>query len=744
MNVRVRNAFIAVIAVAVTTVALSAPAAVAVADAPRDGRSASASALVGRDWTASAHDNVSGGVPNVLQQSMQPFDPAPRITLPTDHGDVSFGGEPDDESYVLLGYSKLSGFSQALWSDEVALLIENSPLDVNYVFMSYGETQAEVDADIGDIKQRAMDAIAALDDEELEQHWRQHLHFVTVNPLTLGSPVSDFLMDWGASLASVHAQWIGQDGQPDQIAEMGTTDTGWAKSLDETGTITNTLAWYGGKACGDSVPQQDPTDRISLIERGDCAFTEKTINAEKHGAVAALLFTDADRPKVMMGGTCGDDCPDIPVVMIDRAPGLRLVTQLEAGRTVTATLSSIKIGVEAMAVDQQARVREFGSIPFPFNQYLPAPIDNFQMVAYEASYYNYEHERDSRLASEEAAGDTVVISLFEGEWADDPGWHGKRSYAEVELPDAETMSNFDTLELDLNLGCENNRKSNCPPWDYIVNLYICDTENPDKCDIELGRWITAYWSYGRWVTDVSPMLGYLADGGTRRFAFYSQQRYRVDLSLRLSNRDKGTTGKRAFDLGWRGGPFWNEYNKRFHPIEFEVPDWAEKVELMSYVTGHGFGKDKENCAEFCNHTHHFSINGGPDHVKAHPEAGTLMGCAEQVEEGVVPNQGGTWIYGRGGWCPGLDVKPWVIDITDEVKKGELNELVYRGLFNGEDYVPEKGPGQDPNQPYDARIRIRTFLVYSASPGVEAGPVTPPRPRIPGTIYLPTTLSKFAR
>ncbi|MFN2115421.1 MAG: peptide-N-glycosidase F-related protein, partial [Anaerolineae bacterium] len=130
--------------------------------------------------------------------------------------------------------------------------------------------------------------------------------------------------------------------------------------------------------------------------------------------------------------------------------------------------------------------------------------------------------------------------------------------------------------------------------------------------------------------------------------------------------------------------------------------------------------------------------------KSHPEASTLMGCAEQVVDGVVPNQGGTWIYGRGGWCPGLDVKPWVIDITDEVHTGELNVLTYRGLFNGEDYVPEKGPDQDPNEAYDARIRLKTFLVYSAGEDVEPGPVTPPRPRVPGTIYMPTTLNAFAR
>lgn len=171
--------------------------------------------------------------------------------------------------------------------------------------------------------------------------------------------------------------------------------------------------------------------------------------------------------------------------------------------------------------------------------------------------------------------------------------------------------------------------------------------------LEAGNTVTETMTPVRIVVEamgdrLEPLLGFLSEGGTRRFAFYSQQRYRVNLSLRLSNRGKGSSGKRALDRGWSGGQFWNEYNKRFHPIEFEAPDWAGKVELMSYIAGHGFGKDAENCAEFCSNAHHFSINGGDVHVKEHPEAGTLMGCAEQVKDGVIPNQGGTWSYGRGG------------------------------------------------------------------------------------------------
>lgn len=47
-------------------------------------------------------------------------------------------------------------------------------------------------------------------------------------------------------------------------------------------------------------------------------------------------------------------------------------------------------------------------------------------------------------------------------------------------------------------------------------------------------------------------------------------------------------------------------------------------------------------------------------------SGTPLGCTTLVKEGAVPNEHGTWLYGRGGWCDGLQVNPWRIDITKQV------------------------------------------------------------------------------
>lgn len=65
----------------------------------------------------------------------------------------------------------------------------------------------------------------------------------------------------------------------------------------------------------------------------------------------------------------------------------------------------------------------------------------------------------------------------------------------------------------------------------------------------------------------------------------------------------------------------------------------------------------------------------------------------QVLEGSEPNEHGTWQYGRGGWCDGQEVTPWVVDITCELKLGgTTNVITYHGLYEGKSPKPEGQPG----------------------------------------------------
>jgi hypothetical protein len=94
------------------------------------------------------------------------------------------------------------------------------------------------------------------------------------------------------------------------------------------------------------------------------------------------------------------------------------------------------------------------------------------------------------------------------------------------------------------------------------------------------------------------------------------------------------------------------------------------------------------------------------------------------------------VYGRAGWCPGLDVPPWSADITADVRKGDWNTIRYRGLFGGKDYVSTYQGKTDTAPPdgWDARIDMRAYIVYSAASDVAAAPVPPARSR---WLFLPS-------
>ena len=227
------------------------------------------------------------------------------------------------------------------------------------------------------------------------------------------------------------------------------------------------------------------------------------------------------------------------------------------------------------------------------------------------------------------------------------------------------------------------------------------------CNTEIGRWITSYARGGHWLLDASPLLSMVKDGGDRTIRFQSSYGYGNTLNFHLSNQGKEGTAQDAIPL-FNGGSFNQDYNSQYEPLEIEIPSDATRVEVYAVISGHGWGADVENCAEFCNHTHHFSVN-GTEYVKDHPEAGQSRGCIDQISLGTTPNQFGTWPFGRGGWCPGMQVDPWIVDVTESVQKGQVNTISYQGLFNGADYVPQ---ASNSGQGFGANIKMESYLVIS--------------------------------
>lgn len=168
-------------------------------------------------------------------------------------------------------------------------------------------------------------------------------------PWIVGSPsASEMILSVANTFASgeylnaMRADWE-EAGEAKTLRADFATDDGWLPSLDDTGPISALSAWYGA-ACLDPEtgapvpPIQDVTEKIALVERGGCTFVEKITNAEAAGAIAVVVFTN-ENPKGGMGGDC-EACPQIPAVIIDRAPGLQIRDLLVGGTDVTITLSN--------------------------------------------------------------------------------------------------------------------------------------------------------------------------------------------------------------------------------------------------------------------------------------------------------------------------------------------------------------------------------------------------------------------
>ena len=200
----------------------------------------------------------------------------------------------------------------------------------------------------------------------------------------------------------------------------------------------------------------------------------------------------------------------------------------------------------------------------------------------------------------------------------------------------------------------------------------------------IQRWITTYHREGRWITDSPRARHYLGKGGKVRFEFKGSYPYITTLKFRFLN--KGVGAPIGVQHLFGGGAYGANYNAKYKPISVTVPKDAKKVVLAVEATGHGMG-GADNCAEFCDHTHHFTVKsaaGDKTYSKNNKWVGQFYGCAHQVDEGTVPNQFGTWYLGRGGWCPGKDVRVQTWDITDRVKPGETFTVSYKSLFKGKE------------------------------------------------------------
>jgi hypothetical protein len=338
-------------------------------------------------------------------------------------------------------------------------------------------------------------------------------------------------------------------------------------------------------------------------------------------------------------------------------------------------------GSLGFAIDRTQHLRGIGSLAdnrrYDASQEWPF-LDNLSFYAYESIFYNWEVERDARLT---ALQNPVTVTLWEDEVL--------AQYADttVELPSAEQMATFDTFLIELSALCPDltvgEAVNNCGAWDYIGNVYV--QEAGTGAWLELSRFITPYHREQGYVLDASALLPLIAQGGSRTFRYsfapeWNTQPTLTTMTFWFADQGTGQRPREVYPL-FTGGAFGPDYNGARPPITLPLSADASKVAVWSLITGHGSSAG-DQCAEFCDHQHEVTV-GGHSELLAFPEVDDDQGCLAKVDQGVVPNQWGTWWFGRGGWCPGQAVDPWQVDVTAWATPGQDVTVGYRGLFRGE-------------------------------------------------------------
>ena len=309
----------------------------------------------------------------------------------------------------------------------------------------------------------------------------------------------------------------------------------------------------------------------------------------------------------------------------------------------------------------------------------------FTMGQFYPRFYNYRWALEHRLAEET---ETTVVPILDHETTT-----GRVFTRSVTLPGATSMASFDTLEVDIEVDCRARNMFACSEWDRIAAVSLCADGAACTERREIARWITPYWRRGRqhYAIDASPLLGLLREGGAQTFfvelgpEWERPTEWVAHVALRLRTRG-GIPRAVGAVPAFQGGSFDASYNLR-EPVRFTVPAGTVRVELVTILSGHG-QTEGDNCAEWCDHRHTFSVDGTPLPTLSHAShapareslIGSARGCAAMADRGVIPGQGGNWAPTRAYWCPGMAVDALRTDITALVAPGVETELGYSGAL----------------------------------------------------------------
>ncbi|XP_072365171.1 uncharacterized protein [Scyliorhinus torazame] len=612
---------------------------------------------------------------------------APAFTLDTLDGELRFppAKEQRPRSFIFQAFTNKSGFLECLWSCQASLvaLVNRLPQRSHVVFLSFDDSAS---TDVRWMKRQLVGVMEErLKNISMFKDLLSRLHFVPIPVYALGNWIPAIFYAWrcqdhNCGLAQV--AFTSPELKLTVVAKRLDARYDWIMKIWRSAPY---ILRDGGDGCNISSRVKGAVAFIS--DEGNCSYFTKVINMATSQALGVLVYVRPGLPLQDM------NCQGAECLTAINIPASIMHFQKDV---IDALRNHVKVNVTFQhtpspnfffGIDMDRRLTELGWFLYP----------TFNFVVWHAQWFIYLKNLTARLQAP-----ATIINVF-----NDTVMQGDKGAVTImELP--EDLSSYDHLELDASLSCPGTRDETCAHWDHTVQLYVC-CMNSSYCNLELGRWITPFRRrIGHWLTDVSPLLPLLNAKSctfTLKTAPWAMS-WKPSLNLRFSKRNQLISGSSSLLHPYKllqlftGGIFDRNYNKKYQPLTFSVPSSTKKVEFYAVITGHG--SDENGCGEFCVTSHHFLINGIYNNSRIFDNAGTPFGCANKVLEGVVPNEHGTWLYGRNGWCDGQDVAPWRKDVTEQMNMTGINSIVYFGWFNGKDPNPQRNPGE---------ITMYSYLVF---------------------------------
>ena len=296
-------------------------------------------------------------------------------------------------------------------------------------------------------------------------------------------------------------------------------------------------------------------------------------------------------------------------------------------------------------------------------------------------------------------GDTTEVLVHDDV---DMTWYGNYDQTGV-FPNGSVT--YEKVLMEYTLGCAS---GGCSDWDYTTQIYLMhglnrldsniaqvDTlsQNPLVLDttwnvfevtepFELGRVITPYGGYmannqngftnnwnHRFLFDVTDYQTLLRDSVNIR-AHYSGWSSGFSVKLRFLFIEG--TPARTVDtiINLYRGSFGYQNSAQFESQHLPqrtvfVPNSIAAARLHVITSGHGFDNNVY-CAEFCQRWYRIFTNGTQRYQKN-------MWRDDCGLNPIYP-QGGTWLYDRADWCPGLDVVGSNYELGGYLTVGDTNTI----------------------------------------------------------------------